>query len=315
MEQRLPAVGLGAALEVDAPHANEPVADHRAARAQRVPQQAGLARTGGANNQVVLAPHVHAERGAVLVVADVETGEVDLGGRGRDERRVDGVGERHPPLDHDGEHTGAAAGDRDPMCGERVSEGRGVVGPGGEVLTTDHPYGQGVDRRRHRADPQDAGAQRLAGAAVLPGQFAVAEDGGPAPPAVDRPSPPGRPDAGCDPPVERGRVRPPPDQQAGDRDPGRGGDDGQTPALPCGGQHDRDGPEQRVADQPGQHSELPADGAGRAAGAEADVVHRYLLCGGWRHGSGHGQIACIRGPTVPCIPSSCGRLGGRRRAS
>ena len=244
--------------------AQQAVADHRSGRAQRVPQQRRLARARRADHEQALAAQVEQERGAVLGVADVEPGQVDLGGGVGDQGRVEGVRERHAPLHHQGEHAGAAAGDGDPMRLQGFGEGGGAVGPGLQVLPADQPDGEGVDRRGDRPDPQHAGAEGGAGAAVVAGELAVIEQALPAPAAVDRPPPPPRPDAGRGEPVERRRMPAPPAEQPrhqhgdGRRRPG-----GRPTTPTASDQRGRDEGDQRVAGQPHQDADLPPGRAGR----------------------------------------------------
>jgi hypothetical protein len=265
VEQGLSAVGLGAALQIDHPDSEQAVADHRAGRAQRVPQQRRLARARRADHEEALAAQVEQERAAVLVVPDIKLAEVDFGGGVGDGGGVEDVRERVAPLDDHRQHTGLPPADGDAFGVHRVGERGGVVRPSPQVLPADHPHDHGVDRRRHTADAQDARAQRLAGAAVVAGQLALVEQPGPPPAPVDRPAPPGRADARGGPPVERGRMRPPPHHQHqnqaaqavahGHRAPPVDREDG------GGGQEQ----EQRVAAQPVQRTEFGAGLAGRAA--------------------------------------------------
>ena len=118
--------------------------------------------------------------------------------------------EGHLPLHHDGEHGGADLGDRDPVGEQGGGEGVGLLGPGVQVLPAGHPHVQGVDRAGGGADPQHPRDEELAGAAVVPHQVAVDEDGGPAAAAVDGPAAPVAAQPGGGPAVEGGRVHPRP---------------------------------------------------------------------------------------------------------
>ena len=226
VKQRGAAVGLHPAFEVDHPQPDQAGADHRAHLAQWPPQQRPLPGAGAADHQDLLALDPQQERAAEFVIAHVERGQVDLVDGGGDGGGVQGARERHPPLDHDGDHAGPGPGHRDLVGTEGVGESGGAVGEHVGVLSAHDPHGQGVDRGGGRADPHHAGHQQPAGAAVLAGQVAGVQHVAPTAPPVDGPAPPGRADPGGGPPVERGRVRPPPHQQPHHQRPDRDRDRG-----------------------------------------------------------------------------------------
>ena len=180
VKQRPGRRGFHAALQVDHPHPHEPVADHRAERAQRVPHQAGLAGAGGADAEEVLPPQPQGVGAAVLVFADHHRAQVHLAGQLGDAGGGDDEGERHAAFDDQGEHAGAVAGGGDLVHAERVGQRGQPFDPGLEVLAGDDPYPHGVDRGRDRPHPADTRDDGAAAVAVVAGQLTRAEQPGPA---------------------------------------------------------------------------------------------------------------------------------------
>ena len=169
------AVGLGAALQVDHPDAEQPVADHRAGRAAGS-TTTSLPGAGGPPTTSRRLPRTFEQRVAVLVVPDIQRREVDLGGGLRDGGGVETVrnGLRRSTI------TASTAGRRRVMATRDAAArrpGRGCArsrsgGPGRG------PSARGGCRSRgDRPDPQHTRARGVAGAAVFPGQLTVVERG------------------------------------------------------------------------------------------------------------------------------------------